>query len=202
MKRVKKFAYTTLLGGVVVIMPAVILTMVFIWLFNLILDLVQPLADLVSLGTNLTGIVASLIAIGIILMVCFLVGLFVKTRVGNFLHEFVEREVLKRIPGYRVLREIIQHFVGESDLPFSSVVLISPFGTGAWMTGFVTDNSNKNFVTVFVPTGPNPTSGNIYHVKRSEVVNVEASVEDGMQTVIGCGVGSSRFFPKSDLSGQ
>ena len=199
MKGVKKFALTTLLGGLVVVMPAVILTMVFLWLFNLIMDLVQPLADLVSLGTNITGILASIIAISLILSVCFLVGLFVKTRIGKFLHEFVEREVFTRIPGYRVLREIIQHFVGESDLPFSSVVLINPFGTGSWMTGFVTDNSGRDYVTVFVPTGPNPTSGNIYHVNRSEVVNVEASVEDGMQTVIGCGVGSSRFFPKSGL---
>ena len=199
MKGVKKFALTTLLGGLVVVMPAVILTMVFLWLFNLIMDLVQPLADLVSLGTNITGILASIIAISLILSGCFLVGLFVKTRIGKFLHEFVEREVFTRIPGYRVLREIIQHFVGESDLPFSSVVLINPFGTGSWMTGFVTDNSGRDYVTVFVPTGPNPTSGNIYHVNRSEVVNVEASVEDGMQTVIGCGVGSSRFFPKSGL---
>ncbi len=61
------------------------------------------------------------------------------------------------------------------------------------MTGFITEDQGE-ILTVFVPTGPNPTSGNIYHVNRDQVLFTNTSVDNGMKTIISCGAGSTEIF--------
>ena len=61
------------------------------------------------------------------------------------------------------------------------------------MTGFITDDQGE-IITVFVPTGPNPTSGNIYHFPKEKVLKTGASVDNGMKSIISCGAGSAEVF--------
>jgi uncharacterized membrane protein len=49
-------------------------------------------------------------------------------------------------------------------------------------------------ITVFVPTGPNPTSGLIYHVPKDRVTKTDAAVDLAMKTIISCGAGSAGVF--------
>jgi uncharacterized membrane protein len=44
---------------------------------------------------------------------------------------------------------------------------------------------------VFVPTGPNPTSGNIYHLPGDRVRSVDVPVDQAMRAIISCGAGST-----------
>jgi uncharacterized membrane protein len=62
------------------------------------------------------------------------------------------------------------------------------------MTGFITDEYNGDSLTVFVPTGPNPTNGFIFHVKEHQIQRVDVSVEDAMKSILGVGTGSKKFM--------
>ena len=62
------------------------------------------------------------------------------------------------------------------------------------MTAFVTDDSQEDMWTVFVPTGPNPTSGNIYHLPVSTITVIDISVETAMRSIISCGAGSASLL--------
>ena len=62
------------------------------------------------------------------------------------------------------------------------------------MTGFITDSHDNGRYTIFVPTGPNPTSGLIFHLPPKYVHPVKVSVEETLRSVIGCGAGSSNIF--------
>lgn len=191
MNRFKKFLWTTLIGGVGVLLPLIIMAWVFYWLYGVILSLVKPVSDPLGDVVGLNHAIAGLITLGIMVMVCFLFGLFIRTRIGNFFHKSIEDNFLKKIPGYTVTKEVILHFSGEEEVPFSSVVLCRPFNDYMMMTGFVTDRHPVNgYVTVFIPTGPNPTSGNIYHIPHDKVVEIESSVERGIKSVVGCGAGT------------
>ncbi|MDA3817791.1 MAG: DUF502 domain-containing protein, partial [Prolixibacteraceae bacterium] len=78
---------------------------------------------------------------------------------------------------------------------FSEVVLIDIFNSGVLMTGFITDyQENNDYLTVFVPTGPNPTSGNIYHLPKEKVKRTDISVDYAIKTIISCGAGSENIF--------
>jgi uncharacterized membrane protein len=48
--------------------------------------------------------------------------------------------------------------------------------------------------TVFVPTGPNPNSGLIFHIPDKFVHPAGVSVEEAMRSVIGCGAGSNNLI--------
>ena len=72
-------------------------------------------------------------------------------------------------------------------------MIVDLFGSGTLMTGFITDDQGE-ILTVFVPTGPNPTSGNIYHVPKDNVLRTKAAVDTGMKTIISCGAGSNEIF--------
>ena len=201
MKNSLQFIRTTLIFGLASILPLVLLVWVAYWLFSKTLEYVEPIARLVSDNTSISIILSSLITVGVLLAACFLLGLFVRTRIGSFFHNQVEKRLLKKIPGYTVTKEVVLTFSGEQEAPFSAAVLCKPFGGEVWMTGFVTDRCRKEgVITVFVPTGPNPTSGNIYHMPESEVRVLEKKVEEGIKTVIGCGAGSSKLVKEARIS--
>ncbi|MGD9303588.1 MAG: hypothetical protein PVF79_04945, partial [Desulfobacterales bacterium] len=78
MDRLKTFIKTSIIGGLAVILPAVVLTLIFRWLYNWITDIIQPLTDLVIAKGQFQEIVADVLVIAIILAVCFLVGVVIK----------------------------------------------------------------------------------------------------------------------------
>jgi len=100
---------------------------------------------------------------------------------------------LLKLPGYKLAKETVQQFFGKNRSFFKEVVLVDIFNSGALMTGFITDDQGE-IITVFVPTGPNPTSGNIYHLQKDKVIKTGASVDNGMKTIISCGAGSEEIF--------
>jgi len=71
------------------------------------------------------------------------------------------------------------------------VALVQIYGNDTLASAFVTDTHEDGSYTVFVPTGPNPTSGNIYHLPAHHVHPVDVSVEDAMRSIISCGAGST-----------
>ncbi len=60
------------------------------------------------------------------------------------------------------------------------------------MTCFLTDETPEGICSVFVPTGPNPTSGNIYHLKKEYVHLINVSIEEAMRSIISCGASSQK----------
>jgi uncharacterized membrane protein len=196
--RTKTFLRTTILGGVIVILPTIILVFAFKWLFGVVADGIRPLTELVAetltLPDRYDQIIATLIVLSVIILGCFLVGLFVRTRLGQMVYAGLENSVLSRAPGYRMVKETVNQFLGKKETPFSSVALVQIFENDTKVTAFITDRHENGTVTVFVPTGPNPTSGFIYHLDAKYVHPVDVSVEDAMRSVISCGAGSEKLI--------
>lgn len=104
---------------------------------------------------------------------------------------------MARVPGYRSVREITAQLLGNSnDSPFKrgEVARIWLFGrqVDVSVLGLVTSRHADGRVSVFVPTGPNPTTGFIYHVGMELVeLRPDIRVEQMMKTVIACGAGTA-----------
>ena len=200
-QRTKNFLKTTLLGGVIVILPITILIFAFRWLFGVVSSGIEPLTDLVVrtiplLSNRYDELIATLIVIFVILGGCFVVGLFFRTRLGQMLYSSLESGLLIRAPGYKMVKETVNQFFGRKQSPFSSVALVQIFQNETMVTAFVTDRHGNGTVSVFVPTGPNPTSGFIYHIPEKYVHPVDVPVEDAMRSVISCGAGSEMLVKK------
>lgn len=185
----KSFIKTSIIGGVVVLLPAGILVLTFNWLFGMIKSAIKPLTDQL-VERQMGEMLAVVIVLAIILAICFFVGVIVRTQFGRFIHETVEGKLLRIVPGYNVIKETVLQFLGDKPSPFASVALVRIFGNETMVTAFVTEKHANGWFTVFVPTGPNPTSGNIYHLKPEYVHPLQQPVEDVMRSIISCGAGS------------
>lgn len=203
-KRFKSFVKTTVLGGVIVILPVTILVLVFQWVYRLVVGMIRPLSSLIAQWIQpatdvlpygqLQGMISDSLTIVIILSFCFVVGVAVKTRLGGWLFHTVEHSILRVAPGYTTIKEIILQFSGAKKTPFSRVALIRVFNSDIQQTGFITDEHADGSYTVFVPTAPNPTSGWFYHAPAKDVRLVNASVEATMRSILSCGVGSKALL--------
>ena len=191
MQKVKSFVKTTLLGGLVVILPATIIFVVFRWLLYTVTDWIQPLTNLILAKSNMREFLADMIVIAVIVLFCFIIGLLMKTAVARWVFHKFESRVLKIAPGYNMIKETINQFLGRKKSPFSSVALVQIFENQTLCTAFVTDEHDDGSYTVFVPTGPNPTSGQIFHLKKDFVHPVDVGVDETMRSILSCGAGSS-----------
>ena len=194
MNRFRNFVKTSLIGGLAVVLPLAILIFTFRWLFNLITSIIQPLTNLMMTRGHFQEMVAALLVMAIILAGCFVIGIVVKTRVGRFLHGALESRILKRAPGYTLIRDTIMQFVDQDRSPFSSAALVRIYSNETLMTAFITDHQPDGRYTVFVPTGPNPTSGNIFHLPGEYVYVIDVPIEEVMRSIISCGAGSKRLL--------
>lgn len=202
----RAFIKRSLIGGLLVIMPLVILYFVFRWLFFLITDLIQPATNWMIVHYAMPELVADLVVVVLILALCFAIGTLVSTKVGQWLHARFDQYLVKLAPGYRLIKDIIGQFVGDPESsPFAKgeVVRVQLFGRDSptTVTAITTARHQNGWVTIFMPTGPNPTSGNIYHVPP-ELVEVipGATVESMMRSIIACGAGSDKLFAAVDAA--
>ena len=194
-KRIRHFLRTTLIGGVVALAPLTLIILLFRWVINLIGRGPTPLVDTILQDPNPNPyfkFAIYLLSFAAILFFFFLIGLVIRSRWFRFLNRAEDRYLVK-LPGYKIAKETVQQFFGKHKSFFKEVVLIDIFSTGVLMSGFITEDHGE-MITVFVPTGPNPTSGNIYHMPKERVLRTTASVEVGMKTIISCGAGSSEVF--------
>lgn len=194
-KRTRNFFSTSLIGGVVALAPLTLIVLLIRWAINVIGRNLTPLVDKIlqdqdpdpfyKFGLYVITFVA-------ILLFFFFIGIIVRTRMVVFLNKAEDRYLIK-IPGYKLAKETVQQFFGKNRSFFREVVLVDIFNSGTLMTGFITDDQGE-IITVFVPTGPNPTSGNIYHLHKDRVIKTNASVDSGMKSIISCGAGSAEIF--------
>jgi uncharacterized membrane protein len=196
MKKIGNFIKTTLFGGLLVILPIMLTFFLMRWIFNFVSRVIEPLTMLIMKQPHMWKLVADMISVILIILVCFVIGLIVKTKIGRYLFTAVDNRILKIAPGYSLFKETLKQLVGQEKRPFSSVVLAKIFASDTLMTGFVTDVHPDGKYSVFFPSALNPTTGLLCHLKKEDVWIIDVSVETAMRSIISCGVGSSKLFEK------
>lgn len=192
-KSLGEFLLTTLLGGLLVLLPITIFIFLVQFVFRIIAKVIKPITLIFS-SVEMATFIADILAFVIVVAFCFAVGLLFRTRSGNTIIRYFNTQYLSKLPFYSTIQEIVQQLFGKKESSFSQVVLVDVFDT--LMTGFVTDEHPNDIYTVFVPTAPNPTNGFVFHVKKEKLIFTTVKPEDAMRTVIGVGTGSSVLFAK------
>ncbi len=182
-----------LLTGVVVSAPVGVTVFVLVWIFDR-LDLILGRLFGYLVGVRVPG--AGLLALFLLLIG---VGWVAQQAVGGRLVSMT-RDWLTKFPltrtVYSAASQIVESIVMQKEKFFKGCVLIEYPRAGLWALGFLTNDApaevaalhNEDMVTVFVPTAPNPTSGVLVFVPRSNARELRMSVEDGFKLVLSGGV--------------
>ena len=156
------------------------------------------------LGMNIPGIGTVLT-----LLVVFLTGLLTANIIGQKLVSFWEG-VLWRIP---VVKSIYWSIKQVSDTLFSSqgeafrkALLVQYPREGLWTIAFMTgqpggdviNHLKGEYISVYVPTTPNPTSGFFLMIPKSDVIELDMSVDAALKYIISMGVVSPNHGNKDN----
>jgi len=185
---------TAFLRGVVVIIPLVLTYWVFSGLLNAIDGVFSPVLE-TYLGREVPGL-------GFLTMVVLilLVGILTRNLIGRLLFAGFEN-VLSSIPFvrsvYSAVRDLVSAFVfGDKSKTFREVVMVEYPRPGLYCIGFVTNkvpyrraaDGLTEFVSVYFPNPPNPTSGFLIFVPRNQAVTLAITVEEGLKLVLSGGI--------------
>lgn len=198
LEKLGKFFLTTVLGGLFVILPISIFIIIMRFALDLLVNVISPLSNLMRFNEATPKWSADLMAITIITLVFFIIGLIVQMPRGKAYFKYMERKYLEMIPMYSTIRETVNQFTGKTK-PFSQVVMADVFGNDTRMVGFITDELENDMFSIFVPTGPNPTNGFVFHVKRHQLEFIEARSEDAMRSIIAVGTGTKAMLNNADM---
>jgi uncharacterized membrane protein len=112
----------------------------------------------------------------------------------------VSEAVMARTPVlrgiYSAVKQLFETVLAQKSQAFREVALIEYPRRGIWTMAFITgpaigrvnELAGEPLVSVFVPTTPNPTSGFLLFLPRSDIQVLDMSVEDGLKLVISTGI--------------
>jgi uncharacterized membrane protein len=132
-------------------------------------------------------------------LVVFVTGALASNILGRRLVLFWER-ILGRIPVvktiYSGVKQVSDTVFAPGGQAFSKALLVQYPREGSWTIAFLTgqpggDVANHlrgEYVSVYVPTTPNPTSGFFLMMPRADVIELDMSVDDALKYVISMGV--------------
>jgi uncharacterized membrane protein len=186
------YVRTTLIGGMLVVLPLFVFANLVLWFADWAITKTEPVAHVIANQLDLPIWIGHALTVAVVLVACFVIGAIVSTRFGNRAFNWLERNTVQRVPGYKPVKEIVGYIGGRDQNPFARPVLVR-VGENVHLTGFLADEGPEG-PTVFVPTGPNPTTGLILHVTPEQVLRLNIPGSEVLQTVIACGAGSQRLL--------
>ena len=187
------------LTGLLIWVPLVIT----FWVLSLIIDtLDQSLRLLPSVvhPKNMLGFALPGVGALLTLAMIFLTGLLATNFIGQKLVDWWDK-LLSRIPVvnslYKAIKQVSDTLLAPNGNAFRKALLIEYPRRDAWTIAFLTggppggdigNHLRGEFVSVYVPTTPNPTSGFFLMLPRADVVELDMSVDEALKYIISMGV--------------
>ena len=187
------FLKTTLMGAVLVVVPAEIIGFALWQITSLFQSLLLPVVERLPFDSVLMRYAVIVVAVLSVLLLCYITGVAVRTRWGSVMRNWLERCILERIPGYRVIRTLIHQYLGHEGGRQFRPVLVELFGSNSQAVGFEIEVLGNGQVAVFLPSVPAATLGQIQLVPESAVHPLDATMHATLEALTMFGVGSSKL---------
>ena len=197
MRGIYRFLKSTLVGGLVVLLPVVVLGAIVGWAVDLAVKMTAPvlkwLPDKSVGGVSLVVVAAIL---GVVLC-CFLAGIVAETALMRYLGGRAERLAML-VPGYALMKSVGANLVGiEGKLPVKTVLVRFE---ASWQLGFLMETLADGRHVVFVPGVPKALVGTLHVVAADRVQILAMSVTAALDTLGRLGVGLQEAWAKEPVA--
>ena len=193
MKNLANFVKTTVIGGLVVIVPLAIIVYVAGDASQTLIEVTKPLTTGFPFHPLVNALLAALIAVLIIVAICFVAGFLLSTFWGRTAKNWIEKTVLERIPMYSTLRGLTQRFAGIEDAGYP-VVEADLFGSEGRVLGVLVDELPDGRQVVYVPSSPMVTIGQLHILAASRVTETDLSMAETIGCLSQMGLESRKLF--------
>jgi len=188
MRSVAEFTKTTVIGGVLVLLPVYVSVLLLLKALAGVAGLVAPITHELPATLPFRDVLAMLLFIA----ACFLCGVAVRTGPGLRAKNALEHALLEKIPGYALIRGLAGRIVGRGDEPAFTVVLAEI--EEALVPAFLVEECDEGHVAIFVPSVPTPAAGSIYIMAKARVHPVDVPFTRAVSVISKWGGGSRELL--------
>ena len=178
MKPLKK----TLIYGLLFMLPVAIISVFILQLYQLL----EKVNKMAGIHTMLGGLAAVAAALLIVLVLLYAIGLAVQTRLGNLTQEKIEKSIVKFVPGYSIISNILRGF--SSNINAYPPVTVELYGKGIRSIAFIMEENPDGALTLFVPSTPAITVGNIIVADADKVTRLDTSSKSAAEWLAQWGI--------------
>ncbi|MGB3626126.1 MAG: DUF502 domain-containing protein [Henriciella sp.] len=187
------------LAGMVIAAPIAITIFVLQFLINFIDSRVKPLLPPILQPETYTNYAIPGFGVLVMIIALTILGAIATNLIGRSVISATDR-ILSRIPlvrnVYAAFKQLTEVLANNQQASYDRVVMVEYPKKGSWCIGFVASNAkgevkenlSDEFIGVFVPTTPNPTSGFLMFVHQSECIDLEMTVEEGAKMILSAGL--------------
>lgn len=184
MKQGFSFFAKSLLAGFLIVVPIYLSVLLLLKAMKSVVSLVRPVALLLPESVP----AEMLLSLLLVLVICFFVGVGIRTRKGRMVREWLEKSLFERIPGYALIRSLTQQLAGSSDERIWKPAFVEI--EEALVPGFIIEEFEDGRYTVFVPSIPTPLAGAVYVLDRKRVHLLDVPFTVALRAISKWGSGS------------
>jgi uncharacterized membrane protein len=195
------FLKTTIVGGVLFLLPLAVVLMVLGYALGLASKVAQPISDRLDLqlwgdlaGVGLVTILSALVLV----LVSFAAGIVARTYSGERITRWFESSLLGRLPQYQMLKSMTEGLAQLENARGIKPALISI--EGGWQMGYLLEPLENGWSSVFLPQAPTPMSGNVMYLPADRVRPLGITMVEAMSIIRRIGVGSGEALRGADLT--
>ena len=189
----KKFITTTALGGMLFLIPLVVVGVVLAKAFNIMKLVAAPLDRFIPID-SIAGVgLINILAILIMLLFCLLAGLVAQSAPAKALYAKLDSILLELIPGYAWTKTVLAGISGNEKVEEFKPVLVKLDDMS--QVAFEIERSANGLVVVFLPGAPDARSGSVAYVTADRVQAIDAKFLAINRSLNHVGKGSAALLP-------
>jgi uncharacterized membrane protein len=188
LKQFWKSTVQALVGGFLFLIPIYLTILLLLKAMKTLGRLVRPVARLLPESFPAETVISLLI----VLVLCLLVGIVLRTRFGQVRRNRIENSLLRRIPGYEVIRSMTRQLAGQGEESAWQPALAEI--ENALVPAFIVERLDDGRFTVFVPSVPTPLAGTIYILSAERVHPLNIPFTHALKAITRWGSGSKELI--------
>ncbi len=198
MRAIKEFLKTTIVGGLLFLVPVVLLVAIVGHAMRLVSKIAAPIAARFPVHEVAGVAFASVVAALVLMLLAFLFGLVARTDTGRAVMRWFEESLLGGLPQYRMMKTMAEGLAQVESASDIKPALVSI--EGGWQIGYVLEEMRTGWTAVFLPQAPTPMSGNVMYMPSHRVRPLDMPIGEAMLLVKRLGVGSAAALRQADLT--
>ena len=198
MRALKDFLKTTIVGGLLFLVPVILLLVILRHAMELIGKVAAPIAARFPIHEVAGVAFASVVAALVLILIAFLAGLVARTDTGRAVMRWFEESLLGGLPQYRMMKTMAEGLAQVENASGIKPALVSI--EGGWQIGYVLEEMRTGWTAVFLPQAPTPMSGNVMFMPSHRVRLLDIPIGEAMLLVKRLGVGSADALRQADLT--
>ncbi|MGI9308583.1 MAG: DUF502 domain-containing protein [Gammaproteobacteria bacterium] len=190
------FLKTTLIGGALFLVPLVAITVVAVKAYGFMLKIADPIANIIPIDYFGGIALANLLAVGAVVLLCFLAGLLAKTPKAKAFADKAENTIMKRIPGYTFFKGFTSALdPGATEDLKPVIVSLHKF----YRLGLAVENIGDDKVAVYFPGSPNAWSGIVLVVPIEQTKPIDIPIMSVIEHAEQLGRGTNELLVASGV---